>query len=205
MKKILICNIPMMEKTTKCVYTSDDLSLPVVEKEVIYPLNAFLKGYLSKGDDVKALLLVKKDENENYKKNLADFIEENIKANEEIGAKIEHKIVETDFEQSSKVHQMLMGKIVDELDDGAHIVADITYGPKDLPIVLFSALNFAEKFLGCEIDNIIYGQASFVDGKPVNTKLCDMGSLYYLNAVTNTVNCSDSNNARNMLKTLLSL
>jgi hypothetical protein len=96
-------------------------------------------------------------------------------------------------------------KIVDEIDDKTHIIADITYGPKDLPIVLFSAMNFAEKFLECEIENIIYGQAVFKDGKPTDTKICDMVPLYYLNSVTNTIRSEDSTRARQMLKSLLSL
>ena len=98
-----------------------------------------------------------------------------------------------------------MSKIVDEIEDNSHIICDTTYGPKDLPIVLFSVLNFAEKYLKCDIDNILYGQATFVDGKPTDTKLCDMSPLYYLNSVTNTIRCDDPNKAREMLKNLLSL
>lgn len=42
-----------------------------------------------------------------------------------------------------------MGNIVDELEIGAHVLVDATYGPKDLPIVIFTTHNFAEKFLEC--------------------------------------------------------
>ena len=205
MKKIIICNIPMKEKTDKCSYTTDDLSLNISGREVIYPITAFLEKNLESTDEVKLLLLIKKDEAGHYQKNSADFIEEILCINKEIGAKIEHKYIETDFSEEQSVHEQLMGRIVDELDNGAHIIADITYGPKDLPIVLFSALSFAEKFLGCEIDNIIYGQASFANGKPVNTKICDMVPLYYLNSVTSTIRCEDPDKARKMLKSLLSL
>ena len=102
-------------------------------------------------------------------------------------------------------HDKLLLDIVDEFEENSHITADITYGPKDLPIVLFTALNFGEKFFGCEIDNIVYGQANFVDGKPTNTKICDMIPLYYLNSVTNTVNCDSPAKAKEMLKSLLSM
>jgi hypothetical protein len=190
----------MKEKTDKCAYTTDDLSLNISGREVIYPITAFLEKNLESTDEVKLLLLIKKDEAGHYQKNSADFIEEILCINKEIGAKIEHKYIETDFSEEQSVHEQLMGRIVDELDNGSHIIADITYGPKDLPIVLFSALNFAEKFLGCEIDNIIYGQASFVGGKPTNTKICDMIPLYYLNSVTNTIRCDDPEKARKMLK-----
>ena len=64
------------------------------------------------------------------------------------------------------------------IKDGSHIIADITFGPKDVPIIVFAVLGFAEKSLGCEVDHIIYGQANFENGRPVNTKICDMSPLY---------------------------
>lgn len=205
MKKTIICNITMQQNNQKCVYQSDDLSLPSSNREVYYPINAYLEKTLAKYDEVKVLLLIKKDAHGNYQENVEEFVTEINEINKEIGAKIEIKYLETDFTEKKSVHEQLMSRIINEIEDGSHILADITYGPKDLPIVLFAALNFADKFLDCEIDNIIYGFASFVDGKPTDTKLCDMIPLYYLNNVTNTINCKDSNKARKMLETLLSL
>ena len=205
MKRILICNIPMKEKTDRTVYSSTDHSLPASERAVIYPVNSFLEKTMKSDNEIKALLLVKKDPGGFYQKNAADFMKELLEVNEKIGAKIEFKLIETDFSEEQSVHEQLMGRIVDEIDENAHVLCDITYGPKDLPIVLFTALNFSEKFLGCEIDNILYGQATFVDGKPTDTRLCDMASLYYLNSVTETIHCDDPKKARQMLKTLLSL
>lgn len=195
----------MKEKTDRCVYKTTDLSLPVSGRGVVYPVSAFLEKTLNENDEIKAVMLVKKDPDGNYQKNAAEFVEELLAINENIGAKIEFKTVETNFSEDQEIHEMLLSKIVDEIDDETHIIADITYGPKDLPIVLFSALNFSEKFLNCEIDNIIYGQAIFKDGKPTNTKICDMVPLYYLNSVTNTIRSEDSGRARQMLKSLLSL
>ena len=205
MRKTVICNITMKEKTDKCKYRTTDLSLPVSAREVVYPVSAFLEKTLTQDDEIKAVMLVKKDPNGNYQKNAAEFVEEILAINESIGAKIDFKTVETSFSEEQTVHEELLGKIVDEIDDKTHIIADITYGPKDLPIVLFSAMNFAEKFLECEIENIIYGQAVFKDGKPTDTKICDMVPLYYLNSVTNTIRSEDSTRARQMLKSLLSL
>ena len=205
MKKTIICNITMKEKTDHCVYASNDRSLPVSDRAVIYPINAFLGKNLRAEDEVTVLMLVKKDPKGNYQKNAADFVEELLAANAEIGARIDFKTIETDFAEEQSVHEELLGRLVDEIEDCAHILADITYGPKDLPIVLFAALNFAEKFLGCEIDNLIYGKVNFVDGKPTNPTICDMSPLYYLNAVTNTIRAEEPDRARKMLKSLLSL
>lgn len=205
MKKIIICNIPMKEDIHKCRYQSEDLSLPTSEKEVVYPINAFLEKTLNAEDELKVILLVKKDQYGHYEKNAEDFKAEFLDANKEIGAKYEFKVIDTEFSEEQAIHEQLMSKIVDEIEDDCHILADITYGPKDLPVVLFSALSFAEKFLGCDIDNIIYGQANFVDDKPVNTKMWDMVPLFYLNTVTNTIHCDTSDKARKTLKSLLFL
>lgn len=195
----------MKENPEKCIYTSEDFSLPVSDTPVTYPVNAFFEKTLKADDEVKSILLVKKDEFEHYKKNVSTYVEELMSAAEKSNAKVEYKIIDTEFSQSQTTHDKLLIDIVDEFEDNAHITADITYGPKDLPIVLFTALNFGEKFFNCEIDNIVYGQASFVDEKLVNTKICDMIPLYYLNSVTNTVQCESSDKAKQMLKSLLSI
>lgn len=205
MKKILFCNIPMTIKVGKCIYKSDDHSVPTSQTPVCYPVSAFFEKTLSKEDEVQAILLVKKDPLKQYKKNINDCIKELLAVSESTGAKIDYKIIDTEFSETQATHDNLLLSIIDEMEENAHIVADITYGPKDLPIVLFTAMNFAEKFLNCEIDNIVYGQATFIDGNAVNTKICDMIPLYYLNSITNTVQCSSPDKAKQLLKSLLSM
>lgn len=205
MKKVIICSIPMKEKVDHVVYTSDDKSLPVAGKRVSYPICAFLEMTMTPEDDLKVIVLVKKDNYGHYNKNTERFKKELFEANVNIGASISYTIIDTAFEEARSIHEHLMGRIVDELSIGSHIVVDITYGPKDLPIVIFAALNFAEKFLECTVDNIVYGQASFVDGKAIDTKLCDMIPLYCLGTITNTIHCTEPDKAKSMLKALLSL
>lgn len=205
MKKTIICNIPMKEKVDLAVYVSDDKSIPVSQKQVRYPINSFLEQTMTSDDELKIILLKKKDENSHYQKNMDDFKLELDEANKNIGAKLSYIVIDTDFSQSRMVHEQLMGSIVEELEIGTHILVDTTYGPKDLPIIIFTALSFAEKFLECKVDNILYGQASFVDGKVVSTKICDMIPLYYLASITNTIHCVDAEKAKKMLKSLLSI
>ena len=205
MKKIIICNIPMREYVANTIYSSDDLSLPVSDQPYRYPINSFLSQTVDKSDELKMILLVKDDGNSFYKKNTEDFKQEVESICKSTGAKAEYAVIQTAFAQDKEIHEQLMGRLVDEIDTDAHIMADITYGPKDLPIVIFAALNFAEKFLGCEVDNIVYGQAEFRDNKVVESQICDMIPLYCLSSVTNTIKCDDSQKARQMLKSLLSL
>ena len=205
MKKTIICGIPMKKVVDQVVYRSDDKSIPSADRAVRYPVNAFLEETLKPSDELKIILLVKQDPHGSHEHNIGLFKEELANANASIGAKVSYTVIDTDFSQSKSVHEHLMGRLVDEFDIGAHVIVDTTYGPKDLPVVIFTALNFAEKFLKCEIDNIIYGQASFVDGHAVDTKLCDMIPLYYLGSITNTIHCIEPEKAKSMLKALLSI
>lgn len=205
MKKIIICGIPMKENLDQVVYTSDDKSLPASDKAVRYPISAFLENAMQATDELKVLLLVKKDKYGYHERNVEFFKQELAEVNVGIGARISYSIIDTDFSQAKAIHEQLMSEIVDELDIGSHILVDATYGPKDLPIVIFTSLNFAEKFLDCKIDNIIYGQASFEDGHATDAKLCDMIPLYCLGSITNTIHSVESKNAKSMLKKLLSM
>lgn len=205
MKKIIICNIPLREYIANTVYSSDDRSLPVSEKPYRYPINSLLSQTVNAEDELKIILLIKKDGNTFYEKNTADYKQEIEDICRTTGAKAEFVSIDTAFSQEKENHEQLMKRLVDEIDTGAHIMVDITYGPKDLPIVIFSALNFAEKFLKCEIDNIVYGQAAFKDDKVVGSTICDMIPLYCLSSVTNTIKCDEPEKARQMLGSLLEL
>ena len=202
MKKTIICSISMKENIDQVVYSSKDKSLPVSERKVRYPICAFLEKTMESDDELEVIILVKKDKKDYYKRNIAFFKEELEAVNKEIGAAIEYKIIDSEFEEHQTVHeQLLKGYIPGQRF--THIYVDITYGPKDLPIILFTILGFAEKFLNCTVENIVYGQADFENGRAVNTRICDMVPLYCLSSITNTIECTDSDKARSMLNLLL--
>ena len=58
------------------IYKSDDLSLITSDKAVFYPINAFLEKHLEKSDEVKVILLVKRDLQNASSQNVSDFIDE---------------------------------------------------------------------------------------------------------------------------------
>ena len=203
-KKVVICNVPMKKELFKCNYETDSLTQGS-DRAVIYPINAYLEKNLKQGDKIKVILLIKKDNQENYKKNVDSFKEELKEATKDLNLEVEYENIETDFAEEQSVHHQLMGMLIDKIDDESSIVMDMTYGPKDLPVVSFAALKFAEKFLDCEVESIIYGQAKFVDGVPTDTKLCNMMPLYSLDNITSAAECDNATRARALLKKLLSI
>lgn len=205
MKKTIICNIPMKRDVEPIVFESDDNSIPVSNQTYRYPVNSFLSQTITEEDEIKVLMLVKNDGNDYRLDNIEFFKKELDTACSNMGAISEYKVIETVFDQQKETHAKLMGRIIDEISDDSHIIADITYGPKDLPIVVFSALFFAENYLRCDVDNIVYGQAEFKDGQVVKSTICDMIPLYYLSSLSNTIQCDDPDKAREMIKILLSM
>jgi hypothetical protein len=173
--------------------------------EVIFPINGVLARTLKKDDAVKVVLLKKEDLDGNSGKNTGEFMSELDRINSGLGAKIEYKILSAPHDESREVQEKLFKEIIGEFTDGAAIYADITYGTKSLPIILFSALSFAERFLKAEIKNIVYGKVDFdKDGNPFNPELFDMTALFYLNSIANTMECENGDAAKKMLDTILS-
>lgn len=205
MKRVVICNVPMKPQVEKTVYLSNDKSLPSSCDPYLYPVNSFLSQIINTKDQLKVLLLVKKDGRNNSAVNVQKFKDEMESFCIPLAIEPVYSIIYTDFSQEKTVHTQLMGRIIDEIDDESQIVADITYGPKDLPIVVFSALFFAENYLNCSIDNILYGQALFDGNNVIKASLCDMTSLYYLSSLSNTITCKDPIKARQMISSLLDL
>lgn len=205
MNKTLLCNIKMKNRATKTVYASEDESMPVSNTEVRYPVTSFFEETLTPDDAVTAILIVKNDDNGETETNIADCKEEMSEMASKIGVELNYKIIYTDFKETLKTHEKLLMDLIEILEENTKITADMTYGPKDLAIVLFGALNFAEKYMNCEVENIIYGQADFVDGKATNTRICEMAPLYYLNRITNTVDCKSAEEAKKMMNLLLNI
>lgn len=206
MKKTIICSVPMKKSVERVVYVSNDRAVPASDRAVHYPVNTFLAETMQPSDELKVILLVKKDEYSHHEQNIALFKEEIAQINERVGNnnEITYIIIESDFSQTISVHEQLMGEIIENLEVGEHIIVDTTYGSKDVPVVIFTALNFAEKFLDCKIDNILYGLAKFRDNRVVEAELCDMIPLYSLGSVTNTIHNVDPQKAKEMLRMLLS-
>lgn len=205
MKKTIIVSIPMTASIQKTVYTSNDRSLPASSKEFYYPVSALLAETIKPEDEIGVILITKHSEYSNSEDFAQIFVQELDEINKEHGADITISKIDSEFAEEKYVHDKLMAELADQIKTGSAITADVTFGPKDLPIVIFSALKFAERFLKCDIEHIIYGQGIFKDGKIIDTTICDFSPLYSLNSLTDTIKCDDPDKAKQILKTIVSL
>lgn len=190
-------------------YTSSNQEmLPTSDQEYRYPINSFLSQTVTSDDEFKVILLIKDDGqdfwkcNRDYFKNEMDAIVQNA------GAKVEYVQIDSNFDQEKRTHEQLVFDIVDAIDEDSHIMIDMTYGPKDLVLILSTVLKFAETFLQCETDYIVYGLAKFDKNNKLikgSTELCDMSILYFLNSVVDLIQADNSTEAKEKLKDMLLL
>ena len=206
MKKIVFCDIPMKKKLDSMNYYGTGNVNSSYNKPVIYPINAVLAENLKKNDDVKIVLLRTLDKAGNSGINSGLFIQELDEINAGIGAKISYETLDSDFIETKNNHETRLKAMLDIIDENCQIYADITFGPKPLPMILMCVLSFAEKFLNCDVKTVVYGKVNFDDNnKAGSPELYDVTSLYYLNNLTNSMVASDGNEARNNLDEFFSL
>lgn len=201
MKKIVICNIMMQSEVNKYIYKLDGVKFKDVE--VAFPINNVLSNELKKGDKVTVALIKKKDIKDNATKNVQLFKDELDAINKSIGADIEYKVIECENNESRNIQEKILRDMIEVFENGAEVLCDITYGPKSLPVILFSALRFGQKHFDINLTYLVYGHVDWVDNKPVNPKMVDMTSLYYLDSLTSTIETNNSQKAKEVLDVLL--
>ncbi|MBP3709333.1 MAG: hypothetical protein J6I73_02845 [Treponema sp.] len=205
MKKIIFCDIPMKSNLKAMVYKGTDNVNSCYDKPVIYPINAVLADTIKKNDEIKVILLRTENPTENNQKNSDSFIQELNSINSDIGAKITYEILDSEFRETKDNHELRLKQMIDKIEEGSELFADITFGPKPLPMILMCVLSFAEKFLKCDVKSVVYGKVNFTGENISNPELCDVTSLYYMNNLTNSMVAKDSIEARKTLDEFFSL
>lgn len=181
---------------------------------VIFPINAILADKLKEKDEVSVILLKtrtkEQEKNLQSANNVAEFIRELGEINASIGAKLSYEELESDFSETKENFEQRIHSMLDKLEEDCQLYADITYGPKPLPMILMCAFTFAEKFFNADIKNIVYGKVEFIKGedgkeKPDNPELYDIASLYYLNNLTSSMEAPNAETALKMLDKFFAL
>lgn len=203
--KIVFITIPMKEQVEKLQYPVEGYKALEYEEQVLFPVNAVLAKTMRKGEKVKVVRLM--NETGASRKNAQAFQAELESINQTIGAELSFFDVLEPFEERKETHERRFRKLLDYLEVEAEIIADITFGQKTLPLVLFCVLHFAEKFFNAEIKHIVYGKAEFEKGKIKQGSQCifDLTPLYYLNTLTSAMEAPDGTAAIKTIDTFFAL
>ena len=206
MKKIVFVTLMMADNMQKRHFPVDGNSFIEYPGELYYAINAVLARTMKKDDEVKILLLETRAGENAGSKNAQLFMNELNEINHNnIGAKITYEVIPSEFLTSKKGLNDIYLKLIKNIESEVELSADITFGPKSLPLLIFSAMQFGEKFFDCIIGNVIYMKAEFKNNAIVEgTQLiCDYTPLYMLSSFTNTIECTNGEKAIASVEALL--
>lgn len=215
MKKTVITCM-LLQKMHSALYSALQPEIHVnsnYAEAIYFPINALMANQLQKNDELTVIILKFNDDinptsENNFQANYQIFQNEMNKINETIGAKIEYKIIETDFVETNDVFAERFLNIFNVLEQDCTIYTDITFGPKTATLLIMNLLSFAENFYDADIEAIIYGKTSFIaTGVQTETaarggKVFDVSSLYFLNNFTDAIHAQSPQDAIQVLKEL---
>lgn len=196
MKKIVIATLPLKKNLEKRHYPVDGNALIEVEQPIYFAVNPAVAHNLKKEDDVKVILLETKGGENAGIENAKKFIDELNDFNE-VGASISKALIPNSYDESKTNFQHMYKTLIGEMEHGAEIYCDLTFGPKPLAFLIFSVLRFAEKFYDCKVGNIVYSKVEFQGNQIIegSEKIYDITPLYLLDTFTNTIQSSSAENA----------
>lgn len=202
MKKIIFATIPMKANLEAQDYAAkNNLHLKGVAGPVKFSINAVLAETLRAGDEVKAVLLKTANANGSQDENARLFEEELRRVAGGTAVSFAFESMDLSFDESKLGCEKQLRAILSQMEEDCEIYADITYGPKLLPMILLCAMSFAERFFGANIKHIVYGKVLFANNKivPNTQELFDVTSIYYLNGLAFSIEAKSGKEMLEML------
>lgn len=204
MKKIVFVSLMMADKMEKRHFPVDGNSFIEYPGKAYYAINAVLANTIQAHDEIKVVLIQTKGGDNAGSKNAQIFMDELNEMNT-CGASIKYEIIPSNFVETKEKFKDLYKCLIKNLENESELYADVTFGPKSLPLMIFAAMQFGEKFFDCTIGNVIYLKAEFKNNEFVEglQMIYDYTPLYMLNSFTNAMECSSGEKAIAAVEALL--
>lgn len=185
MRKVFISTIPLT-KPIEADYSSE---VYYHGTNTGFPITVAIENRLKKGEEVTVISIVAHSEGEvnQSEKNYVLFKKQLEKLEKSKNIKINHVEIPMGDCPTGESHRKLASALQEQLHDGDEIFADITYGFKSNPIVIFTVLSQAYQLKeDIDIKEIIYG--NLYNGKKAQQpEILDITSLFYMNALAGAV------------------
>jgi hypothetical protein len=156
MKKVFVTAVAQQFKFTPALYQTDNAELKS-NREEHYPIFNALENTIEPDDDIEFIII----------KLPCEKLDENFMVLKERVAEFEaaHKTtitlttIERGLEETENEHIILFNALTDALPKNCDIYADITYGTKPTPMIVFAALRFVSAVRpNTDVRLIVYGQ-----------------------------------------------
>ena len=197
--------MPLRGDIQKKQYASGDEAVKASSIFTSFPVISHIDACFKNDNELNIILLAKTSGYDKSRENIEKFKEElNNVIKPENDVKIH--IVKSDFKVDAEIYEKTVNELVKHIPDNSYIISDITYGPKDAPLIIYTAIQLAVKYLDCELGSIIYGLGYFDENENLQeTKLCDMGCLFSMLSLTDIMKPTDTGMARKIIEKISDL
>ena len=199
MKRIYITAIPLDSNFAIKPYDAEPVNYDQKTRmKSHYPISPILADTADPGDEIKIITVRQK--NSLYSETLEVFRREI----DSLGLPYTMIDLTTPENQERDGLLTLFEALTNEMEDDACYYADATFGTKTYPLVLSSALHYAEKILdSIEVSGIYYREITRENGEVKACRQYDISTLFTLDAIVDMAADSEISNKRDFIKLML--
>lgn len=199
MKRIYITAIPLDSNFAISRYAAEPVNYKQTCKmESYYPITPVLADTAKPGDTIKVIAVRQK--NSPHSENLEIF------RRELDSLQLPYTLIDLTTPESQQRDSLLalFEALTDALEDDACYYADATFGTKTFPLVLSSALHYADKLLDdVEISGIYYRELTRENGEVKSVSQYDISTLFTLDSIVDTAADADIADKRQFITLML--
>ena len=145
---------------------------------VYYAMNHVIAGLVDPDSEIDVLLVETCSEGRNTADEVKIAREEVLDKLGGFGERLHISVIQVPFASTKAALADVYQKVRSSIPAGSKIFVDLTYGSKYIPLIMFCVLNYAEKYLDCEVQKIFYG---FFEPGDTPKYIVDFTMLYLLN------------------------
>lgn len=184
----------------------DDIYLAADNKKLennirtCFPILLLINAFCELGDDIVVEAIYAEDYGD-CKLNYARFASalDNICKNKGITYKL--NTVNIPVDESTNTHLESFSKLIERIENGDKLYADITYGTKPTPIVEMMALSYGIQTKDdVSVECICYGE---MDHNLMKLRIYDVTSLFYMDEIVNSLAKMKIHNPSEVIKSLI--
>lgn len=210
MKKIVIqpIKIAPMEK---CKYKVNAERFRSFDYPVYYSMSGIIPQFLGPAEGLKLITVVSSSGTPSVQETIA----ENVKhCHDEFELDCEQTRspftavdINIPYDVNNKYFEKMFSQIIGEIEEGAEIFVDCTFGDRFITLFLYSVAQFAEQCLGCKLNVMTCAKQDYKDGKSVagSQTITDVTSVYYLYKIISTLHSNDGKKAIRTVQDFLAL
>ena len=183
------------EKAEKCLYRYGGS-----EMETSFPILLPISRTAEKDELINITLLI----SENSSVSSGNFLRLMMELKEladDVGFKYDLTEIRIAGEETPEKQKRVFEALIETLGDGESLYADITFGHKAMPLIVFTALSFCYKLCrNAEVNAVIYA-----DNSGETAVLHDISKLFFMESVIHSVSQSVPDEPLSIIKRILNM